>query len=159
MILEFVDDKFGIKKYLVCFNENIKKRACIIGCKCFRMVHNLENVFCYIIFIQFLTSAVVICNIGFLLVHVSNKTKYFFHSILKFILQMDNLNTQFFRVFMYFLAMMIQLVVYCWYGNEIIIKVSIRIFLQLSLIWQIAQLGHNLSRSCRHFPNNYVRSQ
>lgn len=37
---------------------------------------------------------------------------------------METLSIQFIKMLIYFLAMMTQLMMYCWYGNEIIVKVS-----------------------------------
>nr|XP_023022535.1 odorant receptor 13a-like [Leptinotarsa decemlineata] len=66
----------------------------------------LNKVFSMIILTQYATSAVVICNLGFQLVHV------------------DPMTLQFVCMTVYFSAMMIQLAMYCWFGNEIIVKSS-----------------------------------
>nr|ALR72552.1 odorant receptor OR7 [Colaphellus bowringi] len=65
----------------------------------------LERVFSSIFLAQFATSVMVICNIGFQLVHVQPAS------------------VQFALMLFYFIAMNTQLVMYCWYGNEIIVKV------------------------------------
>ncbi|XP_050306279.1 odorant receptor Or2-like [Anthonomus grandis grandis] len=68
--------------------------------KIIMFVHKVERVFSIILLIQYLTSIVVICNIGFQLVF----------------------SLQFFLMLSFFVAMMCQLGMYCWFGNEIIIN-------------------------------------
>ncbi|XP_074037331.1 odorant receptor 46a [Leptinotarsa decemlineata] len=72
--------------------------------KIIRFHEILEKVFSMIILMQYATSAAVICNIGFQLVHV------------------DPMSMQLIPILVYFIAMMIQLAIYCWFGNEIIVK-------------------------------------
>ncbi|XP_050305967.1 putative odorant receptor 92a [Anthonomus grandis grandis] len=72
--------------------------------KVITLVQKVENVFSMILLIQYLASIVAICNIGFQLVNVK---------IFSF---------QFFSMLLFLLAMMCQLGVYCWFGNEIILN-------------------------------------
>ncbi|KAJ8912545.1 hypothetical protein NQ315_006616 [Exocentrus adspersus] len=91
----------GTNDFLRYLNECVKHHNEII-----RYVENIEEVFSFIFLVQYMTSAAVICNIGFQLVHI------------------HPLSVGFARMVFYIIAMMCQLGMYCWYGNEIIVKVS-----------------------------------
>ncbi|XP_049817792.1 odorant receptor 94a-like [Aethina tumida] len=72
--------------------------------KIISFVSSIEKVFTQIFLVQYLTSIIVICNIGFQLVHVHIQS------------------IQFVNMCFYFMAMIVQLSIYCWNGNEIILK-------------------------------------
>nr|XP_022909840.1 odorant receptor 67c-like [Onthophagus taurus] len=67
-------------------------------------VNLIEKVFSFSILIQLMGSIIVICNTGF------------------FLLIITPFSAQFFMLVVYFITMMSQLSLYCWFGNEIIIK-------------------------------------
>ncbi|XP_018566967.1 odorant receptor Or2-like [Anoplophora glabripennis] len=92
----------GTDGYIRYLNHCVKHHNEII-----RYIGDIEEVFSLVFLAQYLTSGALICNIGFLLVHIRG------------------LNLQFFNTVFYFAAMMCQLGMYCWFGNEIIVKVNI----------------------------------
>ncbi|KAK9686112.1 7tm Odorant receptor [Popillia japonica] len=69
-----------------------------------RFVNQIESIFSFGLLAQLLGSIIVICNTGFFLLLVSPAS------------------LQFGMLFSYFVTMMAQLMLYCWYGNEIMIK-------------------------------------
>ncbi|KAJ8928419.1 hypothetical protein NQ314_019008 [Rhamnusium bicolor] len=95
------NDGAGTKTYISNLSGCVKHHNEII-----RYIENLERVFSMIFLVQFLTSGAVICNIGFQLVHIQPQS------------------IQFANMVFFFIAMMLQLGMYCWYGNEIIVKVG-----------------------------------
>nr|XP_023027980.1 odorant receptor 13a-like [Leptinotarsa decemlineata] len=99
-IIGLSDEKYRSDHIKTKLKECVKHHMKII-----RYHKLLNKVFSMIILTQYATSAVVICNLGFQLVHVNPKS------------------LQFVRMTVYFIAMMIQLAMYCWFGNEIIAKV------------------------------------
>ncbi|CAH1164641.1 unnamed protein product, partial [Phaedon cochleariae] len=82
------------------FDECIRHHNWII-----RFVESLDDVFSWSIFILYVTSAVGICNVGFQLVHTPFDDPI-----------------QLAKMTFFFAAMLFQLLLYCWYGNEIILK-------------------------------------
>ncbi|KAI4464842.1 odorant receptor [Holotrichia oblita] len=69
-----------------------------------RFVNQIETIFSFGLLAQLLGSIIVICNTGFFLLLVSPAS------------------LQFGMLFSYFITMMAQLMLYCWYGNEIMLK-------------------------------------
>ncbi|XP_074037219.1 LOW QUALITY PROTEIN: uncharacterized protein [Leptinotarsa decemlineata] len=105
LITSYLHQIFVIKPDQVESWINIKLSMIIIEqSSTFTGTKILNKVFSMIILTQYATSAVVICNLGFQLVHVNPMS-------LKFVCMT-----------VYFSAMMIQLAMYCWFGNEIIAK-------------------------------------
>ncbi|KAK4885197.1 hypothetical protein RN001_001468 [Aquatica leii] len=69
-----------------------------------KLVQDIEQVFTVALFVQFVASVMVICNTVFHIVLIST------------------INMQFIMLLEYCIVMMLQLFMYCWYGNEIILK-------------------------------------
>lgn len=68
------------------------------------LINMIENTFSYGIFVQFLASIAVICLTGFQMLVVSPAS------------------AEFVLLFFYFACMMCQVILYCWYGNEIMFE-------------------------------------
>ncbi|KAF2904110.1 hypothetical protein ILUMI_02063, partial [Ignelater luminosus] len=67
------------------------------------MVNSIEHIFTIALFGQFVTSAMITCNTIFNLILIP-------------------ISTQQIMLADYFVGILVQLFIYCWYGNEIIVK-------------------------------------